>query len=59
MFALDLMGNTWQFVFFTIAIVCFIASAVGIKFGGERAALIGLGLAAAFFPAFWDHLATL
>jgi hypothetical protein len=59
MLALSAMGNTWQFIFVLIGIVCFVAAAVGVKFGGERAALIGLGLAAVFFPAFWDRLAAL
>jgi hypothetical protein len=59
MLAIDTMGTTWRFIFYTIAIVAFIASAVGIKFGGERAALIGFGLFAAFFPVFWDNMALL
>lgn len=57
--AIDLMGNTWQFIFYAIALVLFIASGVGIKPGGERASLLGLGLAAFVFPTFWDRLALL
>jgi hypothetical protein len=53
------MGNTWQFIFYTIAIVLFLAGGVGLKPGGERVQLVGLGLFAAFFPIFWDHLALL
>lgn len=56
---IELMGNTWQFVFYAIALVLFIAGGVGIKPGGERASLIGLGLAAFVFPTFWDKLALL
>jgi hypothetical protein len=56
---IELMGNTWQFVFYTIALVLFIAGGVGIKPGGERASLIGLGLAAFVLPTFWDKLALL
>ena len=55
--ALELMGNTWQFIFYTIAIVLFLAGGVGLKPGGERVQLIGLGLSAFVLPDFWDHLA--
>ena len=59
MLALGLMTNTWHFIFYAIALVLFIAGGVGIKAGGERASLIGLGLAAFVFPIFWDRLALL
>lgn len=57
--AIDLMGNTWQFIFYAIALVLFIAGGVGLKPGGERVQLVGLGLAAFVFPTFWDRLALL
>jgi hypothetical protein len=57
--ALELMGNTWQFIFYAIALVLFIAGGVGLKPGGERVQLVGLGLAAFVFPMFWDRLALL
>jgi hypothetical protein len=57
--AIELMGSTWRFIFYAIALVLFIASGVGLKPGGERVSLVGLGLAALTFPLFWDNLATL
>jgi len=59
MLAIGLMSNTWQFIFYAIAIVLFIAGGVGLKPGGERVQLVGLGLAAAFFPEFWNRMALL
>lgn len=59
MLAIEAMGNTFQFIFYVIAIAAFIGAAVGVKFGGERAALIGVGLAAVTFPGLWDRLAAL
>lgn len=59
MVGIGLMTNTWQFVFYTIALVLFVAGGMGIKAGGERVQLVGLGLAAFVFPTFWDHLAAL
>jgi hypothetical protein len=57
--AIELMGNTWQFIFYAIALVLFIAGGIGFKPGGERVQLVGLGLAAFVFPTFWDRLALL
>ncbi len=57
--AIDHMGTTVRFIFVLIAVIAFVAAGVGIKFGGERAALIGLGLAALSFPGLWDLLADL
>lgn len=57
--AISPMGNTVQFIFFTIAILLFISAAIGLKFVGERAALIGLGLAFVFFISWWTTLANL
>jgi len=53
------MTNTWQFIFYAIALILFLAGGVGLKAGGERAQLVGLGLAAFVFPTFWDHMALL
>ncbi len=57
--AISPMGNTAQFIFYTIGILLLISAAVGLKFVGERAALIGLGLAAIFFITWWGLLANL
>jgi hypothetical protein len=57
--AIGLMNNTWQFIFYAIALVLFIAAGIGLKPGGERASLIGLGLAMFVVPTFWDRLALL
>jgi hypothetical protein len=56
---IGLMTNTWQFIFYAIALVLFVAGGMGIKAGGERVQLVGLGLAAFVFPVFWDTLARL
>jgi hypothetical protein len=56
---IGLMTNTWQFIFYAIALILFLAGGVGLKAGGERAQLVGLGLAAFVFPTFWDHMALL
>jgi hypothetical protein len=53
------MNNTWSFIFIAIGIVLFLAGGIGLKPGGERVQLIGLGLAAVYFPTFWDLLAEL
>jgi hypothetical protein len=34
-----------------------VLAGVGFKPPGERASLVGLGLAAAFFPVMWDSIA--
>ncbi|MCJ7670766.1 MAG: hypothetical protein MUP67_01800 [Acidimicrobiia bacterium] len=54
---IELMGATWRFVFYAIALVVFIAGGVGIKPGGERVSLVAIGLAALTVPLFWDNLA--
>jgi hypothetical protein len=56
---IGLMSNTWYFIFYAIALVLFIAGGIGIKAGGERVQLVGLGLAAMIFPLFWDRMAAL
>ena len=37
--------------------IVFILSGIGFKPVGDRVHLVGLGLAAAFFPTMWDALA--
>jgi hypothetical protein len=53
------MGTTVTFIFYTIGILLLIAAGVGLKFVGERAALLGLGLAAITFVTWWNLLAAL
>jgi hypothetical protein len=57
--AIGQMGTTPSFIFVTIGLLFLISAAVGLKFVGERAALIGLGLAAIFFITWWNLLAAL
>jgi hypothetical protein len=57
MLAVDLMGATPRFIFYLVAVVLFILSGIGFKPVGDRIHLVGLGLAAAFFPVMWDALA--
>ncbi len=59
MYAIELMGHTWRFVFFAIGVVLFLLSGIGFKPVGDRVHLVGLGLAAITFPTFWDLLSTL
>ena len=44
-------------IFYIIAVILFVLAGVGFKPPGERASLVGLGLAAAFFPVMWDSIA--
>ena len=53
------MSNTVQFIFYTIGILFFVSAAVGLKFVGERAALLGIGLAVIAFVTWWSLLAAL
>ena len=57
--AVDVMGNTWKFIFYAIAVLMFIGSGIGFKPVGDRVHLLGLGLAAFTFPIFWDYMSTL
>ena len=57
--AIETMGNTWQFIWTAIALVLFVAAGIGFKPAGDRIHLVGLGLAAAIFPEFWNRLALL
>jgi hypothetical protein len=57
MLAVDLMGATPRFIFYLVAVVLFILAGIGFKPAGDRIHLVGLGLAAAFFPVMWDALA--
>jgi hypothetical protein len=53
--AVAVMDPTVKMIFFGIAVVCFVASAVGYVWG--KVSLVGLGLAFFVFPFFWDALA--
>jgi hypothetical protein len=55
LFALETMDPTLVMIFFGIAVVCFVAAAVGYVWG--KVSLIGLGLAFFVFPQFWNALA--
>lgn len=54
MFAVTAMDPTVQFVFFLVAIVCFVAASLG---AGFRLALVPLGLALFAVPFMWNALA--
>ena len=55
--AISNMGTTPTAIFYVVAVLLFIGSGIGIKPAGERVHLVGLGLAAAFFPIMWNALA--
>jgi hypothetical protein len=55
LFAVDSMDPTLTMIFYGLAVVCFIAAAVGYVWG--KVSLVGLGLALFVFPSFWDALA--
>jgi hypothetical protein len=56
--AISLMSATPRAIFYVIAVLLFIAAGIGFKPpAGDRVHLVGLGLAAAFFPIMWDALA--
>lgn len=57
MLAVNAMGATPTFIFYLVAVVLFILSGIGFKPAGDRIHLVGLGLAAAFFPVMWNALA--
>jgi hypothetical protein len=57
MFAISVMGATAQAIFYVIAVIFFLLAGVGFKPPGDRLNLVGLGLAAAFFPTMWDRIA--
>jgi hypothetical protein len=57
MLAISLMGATPRAIFYIVAVILFILSGIGFKPAGDRVHLVGLGLAAAFFPVMWDALA--
>ena len=57
MLAISVMGATPRAIFYIVAVVLFILSGIGFKPVGDRVHLVGLGLAAAFFPIMWDALA--
>jgi hypothetical protein len=57
MLAISVMGATPTAIFYVVAVVLFILSGIGFKPVGDRVHLVGLGLAAAFFPLMWNALA--
>jgi hypothetical protein len=57
MLAISLMGATAQAIFYVVAVIFFVLAGVGFKPPGDRLNLVGLGLAAAFFPIMWDRIA--
>jgi hypothetical protein len=57
MLAISLMSATPRAIFYIVAVVLFILAGIGFKPVGDRVHLVGLGLAAAFFPTMWDALA--
>lgn len=57
MLAISVMGATPRAIFYIVAVVLFILAGIGFKPAGDRVHLVGLGLAAAFFPIMWDALA--
>ncbi|MFA5882799.1 MAG: hypothetical protein WDA60_03015 [Acidimicrobiia bacterium] len=59
MLAISVMGATPRAIFYIVAVALFIAAGVGFKPAGDRVHLVGLGLAAAFFPIMWDALSAM
>ncbi len=57
MLAISTMSPTATAIFYIVGVVLFIAAGVGFKPAGDRAHLVGLGLAAVFFVAMWNALA--
>ncbi len=57
MLAIDVMGAWPRAIFYIVAVILFILSGIGFKPAGDRVHLVGLGLAAAFFPIMWDAIA--
>jgi hypothetical protein len=57
MLAISVMGTTPTAIFYVVAVALFILSGIGFKPAGDRVHLVGLGLAAAFFPVMWNALA--
>lgn len=53
--AVETMDPTLVMIFYAIAVVCFVAAAVGYVWG--KVSLVGLGLAFYVFPQFWNALA--
>lgn len=55
--ALSAMGETFRFIFFTVGIVLFILAGIMWSSNRGRLEFTALGLAAVFFPTWWDLLA--
>jgi hypothetical protein len=57
LFAISNMGTTPTAIFYVVGVALFILSGIGFKPAGDRVHLVGLGLAAVFFPVMWNALA--
>jgi hypothetical protein len=57
MLAINVMGTTPTAIFYVVGVILFILSGIGFKPVGDRVHLVGLGLAAVFFPLMWNALA--
>jgi hypothetical protein len=57
MLAISIMSATPRAIFYVVGVALFILSGIGFKPAGDRIHLVGLGLAAVFFPFMWDALA--
>jgi hypothetical protein len=57
MLAISVMGTTPTAIFYVVGVALFILSGIGFRPAGDRVHLVGLGLAAAFFPVMWNALA--
>lgn len=57
MLAISIMGTTPTAIFYVVGVALFILSGIGFKAAGDRVHLVGLGLAAVFFPVMWNALA--
>jgi hypothetical protein len=58
MLAVHTMSFTAAGLFYIVAVVLFVLAGIGLKTPGDRVHLVGLGLAAAFFPTMWNVLAS-
>jgi hypothetical protein len=58
MLAIEAMGNTFRFIFYTIGLLLFLMGGIAWMSNRFRIEFVGLGLAAVTFPTWWDLLAT-
>ena len=57
MLAISVLGAKPTAILYVVAVALFILAGIGFKPVGDRVHLVGLGLAAAFFPVMWNELA--